>query len=277
MTEFHGQLSLRAERRSDGRTSIGAQAFRAPYHVSKPYWDADTGTLLVQVVNPTAGILSGDRLESSVEVAAGAALLLTTPSASRVFRMRTGEAGSTQRLVVEEGGWLEVMPEPLVPHGGSIFRQRTSLTVAPGGSAFYADLLMPGRVAHGEAWGWQKLVLELDVRLGGERVLHERFDQDGAGLRALAAWAGAGEGACFGNAIVIGPELGAEMAPAWRDQLHALHTGGVWIGASQLRHADAWSVKWVAPNGVRLRQTLTAIRGALTRVCPHLACDARKL
>lgn len=277
MAEFHGQLFLRAERRTDGRTAIGAQAFRAPYHVSKPYWDAETDTLLVQVVNPTAGILSGDRLESAVEVAACAATLLTTPSASRVFKMREGEAVSEQRFVVEAGGWLEVLPEPIVPHRGSVFRQRTSLTVAAGGSAFYADLLLPGRVAHGEAWEWKRLVLELDVQRGGERLLHERFDQDGEGLRALAALAGAGEGACFGNAVVITPYLGEESAPAWRNELHALQSDGVWIGASQLRLGGAWSIKFVAPDGVKLKQTLGAIRRALTGVCPHLACDARKL
>ena len=277
MAEFHGQLMLRAEVRDDGRTAIGAQAFRAPYHVSKPYWDADTRTLLVQVVNPTAGILSGDKLESAVEVAAGAAMLLTTPSASRVFKMREGEANGTQRFMVETGGWLEVLPEPLVPHRGSVFHQSTWLNVAEGGSAFYADLLMPGRVAHGEAWGWGRLVLELDVRRGDQRLLHERFDQTGVGLKALAALAGAGEGACFGNAVVIGPGLDAESAPAWRDQLHALQADGVWIGASQLRLAGGWSIKFVAPDGVKLKQTLAEIRRTLVTVCPHLACDARKL
>lgn len=277
MADFHGHLFLRAEARAGGRTAIGAQAFRAPFHVSKPYWDADTGTLLVQVVNPTAGILSGDRLESAVEVAAGAAVLLTTPSASRVFKMRAGEAASVQRFTVEAGGWLEVLPEPVVPHRGSVFHQKTALAVAAGGAAFYADLLLPGRVAHGEAWEWKKLVLELDVRCGGERVLRERFDQSGEGLRALAALAGAGEGACFGNAVVVAPGLGAEAAPAWREALHALHTDGVWIGASPLRLGGAWSIKFVASDGVKLKHTLAAIRRALTGSCPHLGCDARKL
>lgn len=277
MAELHGQLSLRAERRDDGLTAIGAQSFRAPFHISKPYWDADTGTLLVQVVNPTAGILSGDRLESSVEVAAGATLLLTTPSASRVFKMRDGSASGSQRFVVGAGGWLEVLPEPLVPHRGSVFRQTTSLEVAAGGAAFYADLLLPGRVAHGEAWEWKKLVLELDVRAAGARLLHERFDQDGAGLRALAALAGAGEGACFGNAVLVAPDLSGDAAPAWRDGLHALQRDGVWIGASQLRLGGGWSIKFVAPDGVKLKQTLADIRRTLAPVFPHLRCDARKL
>lgn len=276
MADFHGHLSLRAAARpDDGVTSLAAQAFRAPYHLSKPYWDADTRTLLVQVVNPTAGILSGDRLESAVVVDPGAALLLTTPSASRVFRMRDGEARSSQTFHVASSGWLEVLPEPLVPHRGSVFHQRTRLTVEPGGAAFFADLLFPGRIAHGETWAWSRLVLDLEVRFGAELLLRERLDQSADHLRALAALAGAGDSASFGNAVFISPAL--PSAPAWRDRLHALQADGVWIGASPLRTGAGWSIKFVAPDGIRLRQTLAEIRRILTPIAPHLACDARKL
>ena len=276
MADFHGHLSLRAAARpDDGVTTLAAQAFRAPFHLSKPYWNADTRTLLVQVVNPTAGILSGDRLESSVAVDPGAAVLLTTPSASRVFRMRSGEARSLQSFHVARGAWLEVLPEPLVPHRGSVFHQRTELVVEPGGAALYADLLFPGRIAHGETWGWSRLVLELEVRSGAVLLLRERLDQSADHLRALAAMAGAGENACFGNAVFVAPDLAA--APSWRDELHALQRDGVWIGASPLRTGAGWSIKFVAPDGILLRSTLAEIRRILAPVAPHLACDARKL
>ncbi len=277
MADFHGNLHLRAEPRPDGRTVLGEQAFRAPYHLSKPYWDEDSRTLITQVVNPTAGILSGDRLESCVTVASGASLLLTTPSSSRVFRMREGSAESVQTFQIESGGWLEVLPEPLVPHRGSVFHQRTSLDVATGGAAFYADLLMPGRVAHGEAWLWEKLVLEVEVRLAGERLLRERFEQKGEQLRALAQMAGSGVEACFGNVVVVGPHLGLSEDLAWRDHIHRLHGEGLWIGASPLRNGGGWSIKFVASDGIRLRQTLASVRRTLSNKCPHLACDARKL
>lgn len=274
MADFHGHLALRAAARAeDGVTTLAAQAFRAPFHLSKPYWDASTRTLLVQVVNPTAGILSGDRLESSVTVDPGAAVLLTTPSASRVFRMRSGDACSLQNFHVAPGAWLEVLPEPLVPHRGSVFHQRTSLHVEPGGGALYADLLFPGRIAHGEAWGWSRLVLELEVRAGGGLVLRERLDQSAEHLRALASLAGAGDSACFGNAVFIAPVA----VPPWRDQLHALHAEGVWIGASPLHGDSGWSIKFVAPDSILLRRTLADIRRILAPVAPHLGCDARKL
>src|SRR5437763_12892803 len=113
MAEFSGHLALRAEARADGRTVLGPQSFRAPYHLSKPYWDADTSVLLVQVVNPTAGILAGDRLESSIAAGSAASLLVTTPSASRVFQVEAGVAECHQDFAAGHGGWHEGMPEPL--------------------------------------------------------------------------------------------------------------------------------------------------------------------
>ncbi|HEX2852514.1 MAG TPA: urease accessory protein UreD [Opitutaceae bacterium] len=274
MPEFSGHLSLRAAARAGGRTALAAQSFRAPYHVSKSYWDADAGALLVQVVNPTAGILSGDRLESDIAVEGGAALLVTTPSASRVFQMKGGAAECRQHFTVASGGWLEVMPEPLVPHRGSRYRQVTRIDVQPGGELFFADLLFPGRVAHGEAWEWEKLCLETEVRLGGELILRERFEQTAADLRALAELAGSGPEACFGNAVLIAAEN--ENDAAWRARVAALHGEGLWIGVSPLRKGG-WSIKLVAADGMRLRRGLREVRKALALRFPRLACDPRKL
>ena len=272
MPEFSGHLSLRAAVREHGRTVLAAQSFRAPYHISKPYWDADARALLVQVVNPTAGILSGDRLQSEIAVQDDAALLVTTPSASRVFRMREGAAECRQHFAVSAGGWLEVMPEPLVPHRGSRYRQVTTVDVEAGGALFFVDQLMPGRVGHGEAWQWEQLQLELTVQVAGQLVLRERLDQTGNDLRQMAEFTGGGPAACFANAILIASAPDA----AWRPEIAALHRDGVWVGVSALR-LHGWSLKVVAPDAVRLRQTLREARRILARYFPRLGCDPRKL
>ena len=271
MSSFSGHLRLQAAARPDGRTVLAAQSFRAPYHLSKPYWDADAQTLLVQVVNPTAGILEGDSLTSAIAVERNAALLVTTPSASRVFKMKDGAAECRQDFKVAKGGWLEVLPEPLVPHRGCRYRQSTTIEVARGGGLFYVDLLMAGRIAHGEAWGWEKLCLETSVRLDGELVLRERFEQSGAELKALSALAGSGAKACFGNALLL---TGSE-AP-WLNAVAALHGDGSWVGVSALRKGG-WSIKFVCADSIRLRQTLAALRGILAAHYPKLGCATRKL
>lgn len=272
---FSGHLALRAAVRDHGRTVLAAQSFRAPFHIGKSYWDPDTATLVVQVVNPTAGILAGDRLESHIAVDPGAALLVTTPSASRLFTMRDGDAASVQTFAVADAGWLEVLPEPLVPHRGSRFHQHTEIDVAPAGGLFFVDQLVAGRIGHGEAWGWDRLRLELSVRIAGELVLRERFDHGGADLRDLAALAAAGDTACFANAVLLAPAAAA-AEPSWRPALAALHRDGVWLGVSALRRGG-WSIRIVAPDTIRLRDTLRAAREILAPQFPHLRAATRKL
>lgn len=271
MSTFSGHLHLKAEVRTDRRTVLAAQSFRAPYHLSKPYWDAEAQTLLVQVVNPTAGILAGDALELDIAVGKDAALLVTTPSASRAFKMRDGSAECSQHFSVAKGGWLEVLPEPLVPHRGCRYRQVTRIEVEKGSELFFADLLMPGRIAHGEAWAWDRLCLETEVRLDGELILRERFEQSGDELKALAALAGSGPKACFGNAVLV-----AEGGAPWLPAVAALHGEGVWLGVSPLRRGG-WSIKFVAADSIRLRKALRTMREALASHYPRMACDPRKL
>jgi urease accessory protein len=271
MSRFSGHLRLQAAARPDGRTVLAAQSFRAPYHLSKSYWDEDARALLVQVVNPTAGILEGDSLRSDITVECNAALLVTTPSASRVFKMKRGSAECRQDFKVAKGGWLEVLPEPLVPHRGCRYRQATTIEVERGGGLFCVDLLMAGRIAHGEAWAWEKLCLETSVRLDGELVLRERFEQSGVELKALSALAGSGAKACFGNALLI-----AEGEGSWLPGIAALHGDGIWVGVSPLRKGG-WSIKFVAADSIRLRQTLAAMREILAVHYPKLGCATRKL
>ncbi|MEN9637638.1 MAG: hypothetical protein RL077_6042 [Verrucomicrobiota bacterium] len=277
MAEFSGHLSLQAVARADRRTVLAHQSFRAPYHLSKPYWDADAGVLIVQIVNPTAGMLAGDRLESTITVAAGANLLVTTPSASRVFKMHSGHAECRQHFAIAAGAWLEFMPEPLVPHRGSSYHQITTVAVARGGGLFFVDPWLSGRVGHGEAWLWDRLQLELTLHVADQLTLRERFDQSGLEAQALATWSGSGPNPCFANAILIPPN-GNEHPPSppWREALADLHRDGLWLGTSALR-GGGWSLKLIAPSSLLLRQGLRDTRRILGNYFPQLTADPRKL
>jgi urease accessory protein len=269
-----GHLHLRAVRTADGCTALSAQSFRAPFHLSKPNWDPQAEVLHAQVVNPTAGILEGDRLESSIAVDVGAALLVTTPSASRLFRMTEGgHATGRQHFAVAHDATLEVFPEPIVPHRGSTYFQETVIESAEGSTLLFIDQLMPGRLAHGEAWAWDRLVLGLTVRRGGELILRERFDQTGASLRLLAEFAGTGPGSCFANVVFLPPA--DEASPAWRAEIAALHRDGVWLGISRLR-TIGWSLRIVSPDPIRLRDVLSELRAILRRSYPRLGCGLRR-
>ena len=270
-SNLHGHLHLVAGVDAHARTQLVQQSFRAPFHLSKPYWDGHT--LHVQVVNPTAGILEGDRLDLDITVEAGAALLVSTPAAARAFMMRGGQAGCRQRFTTRSGAWTEYLPEPLFPHRDAAYEQHTILDVEPGGELAYWDALAPGRVGRGERWAWRWLRIALDVRYAGEPILRECLDGDGAALAAAAAFHGTPD-AFFGTLVLITDRLRADD-PVW-EAVRAMHGDGRWVGASRLRRGG-WAVRIVAANGQGLRDTITELRQCLAAVLPHLGSDLRRV
>ncbi|HET6409698.1 MAG TPA: urease accessory protein UreD, partial [Chthoniobacteraceae bacterium] len=201
------------------------QSFRAPMHLSKPHLDADA--LVVNVVNPTAGFLEGDRVECSVKVETGARLVLTTPSASRAHRMKEGFAELRQELSVASGAFLEFWPELFIPQGGTRYRQVTTLSVQEGGELLFFESLAPGRVAAGESFAFSQLEWETEVRFAGVLVGRERYRirPEDESVRTLQR---AFPHAYYASAFVVSPKL-TEKDPCWQ-RLHDLHTKEAWIG-----------------------------------------------
>ncbi len=268
---LRGHLHLAAAARPNGETYLARQSFRAPFHLSKPYWDGRV--LHVQLVNSTAGILAGDELELDLAAEPGASLAVTTPAAARAFMMQSGAARCRQRFAVGAGAWLEYAPEALYPHRETDYAQHTRLELAAGASAFFTDQLAPGRVGRGECWAWRRLRLGLDVLLDRRLLLREQLDASGAELARLASFYGMSE-AWFGTAVIAAPSLVAD-APVW-EQLRALHRDGCHCGVTALA-PGIWIVRLVASGGLALRDTFAALRAALAPALPGLQADLRKL
>ena len=126
---------------------IREQSFRAPFHLSKPYWDEHA--LVVQVVNPTAGVFAGDTLRVALQ--SKAARGCCSRRRARTASARSHQAGRWSNSIspCADGGWLEVMPELFIPQAHCRYRQHTSIKVAAGGEMLFVETLAPGRVARG--------------------------------------------------------------------------------------------------------------------------------
>ncbi len=111
-----------------------------------------TGAAALFLLNPTGGVLGGDRLETRVERGAGSRVCLSTPSATRVYRSAGSPAIQRVTARVGEGAWLEYMPDHLIPSPGARVVQSIELYLAPGASAVLCDSWAVGRMARGEAW-----------------------------------------------------------------------------------------------------------------------------
>lgn len=265
-----GHLELVCAVDENGRSYLREQSFCAPMHISKPFLDEDV--LVVNAVNPTAGLFAGDELRCRVRAESGARLLLTSPSASRAHRMIDGEARLTQEFAVARGGWLEVWPELLIPQGGTRYRQKTAVEVEQGGELLLFEMLAPGRVAAGEVFEFERLDFQTDVVYAGTLVARERFrlTRDCPSVRALRTRFPT---AYYASCFLMTERVGNEHA-CWED-LSALHGDATWIGCSRLVRGGH-GIKILAADSPGLARCVGEVRRSLYHALDRPLPTARK-
>src|SRR5271155_2741455 len=122
-----GYLRIELSPDESARTYLSRQSVRAPMHLSKPYWDGSF--LVINGINATAGLFSGDEIDIRVRATAGSRAVFTSPSACRVHRAvpSGGPAIVRNTFEVESGAWLDVYPEIFIPQAGSRYIQTTEI------------------------------------------------------------------------------------------------------------------------------------------------------
>ncbi len=263
-----GHLHLIAAPYPGGDTYLRHQSFRAPLHLSKPHQDA--GALVANIVNPTAGMFDGDEIDCRVEVESGARIVLTTPSANRVYRARTQQrqAVMNQTFSVASGGFLEFYPELLIPQAGARYHQRTTLRVEAGGTLLFFEWLAPGRVASGEVLAYDQLKWDTDVFHGDRLVARERYTLDPKtdSLESLGRLHPASH---YLGCFVLGDfTFPTEAVEALQEE-----GDGIYLGHGPLV-AGGWTIKALCADSLCTRRLLKALRvvfyAAMGRPMPTL-------
>jgi urease accessory protein len=170
-------LALAFERRDvDGVTVLRDVAQTPPLRVIRAF-SAEDRSALVHMHNVSGGVLGGDKLALAVRVGAGANVQLTTTGATRLYRSRKDAltAVQTNSIIIEEGGLLEYVPDPLIPFAGARFRQETRIQLVPGAGLFWWEILAPGREAHGECFAYEEIGLKTEIRADGKLIAHENM------------------------------------------------------------------------------------------------------
>jgi len=141
----------------------------------RPHYLDDSGQVCYVVVNPGGAYLGADLFLLDIEVQDGADLLLTTQSATKVYR--TPGSFAEQRMTVRlgEGARLELMPDQLIAYREASYQQRTSVTLRPSSSLVMAEVVTPGWSPDGAAFRYEEVRLRNEIRV-----------ETGAGTELLA-------------------------------------------------------------------------------------------
>lgn len=148
-----GILRLKLERDSaTGKTIIREQYSRVPLLAQRAMYLEETlpDMAYVYIVSPSGGILQGDRYLIDITLGNNTFAHVTTQGATRIYKMDKNYASQTVNIKVEEGSFLEYIPDQIIPFRNSRFYQEVNLNVHDNATMIYSEVIVPGRVASGE-------------------------------------------------------------------------------------------------------------------------------
>jgi urease accessory protein len=172
--------------------------------------------LCLMLLNPTGGILGGDRLTTEISLGPGTHVCLSTPSATKVYRSLGPPALQETTIALGEGAVLEYLPDHLIPYPGSILHQSLTVEMGPGSRAILADAIAVGRLCRGERWGFSELVSRISITAQGQPRFLDRI------RLGSSKWLPEGLGGMEGLGYVATFGLFADSVSNWEKVLHAL-------------------------------------------------------
>jgi urease accessory protein len=96
------------------------------------------------LVHPPGGLVGGDTLDVTIDVASGAHGLVTTPGATRFYRSDGAQALQRTRITVAENARMEWLPLETIAYNGCLAENRLSLSLAPGAELMGWDVTALG-------------------------------------------------------------------------------------------------------------------------------------
>ncbi|MDK2744836.1 MAG: urease accessory protein UreD [Nitrospira sp. BO4] len=162
------------------RTVIAHSYFTTPWKLLPPIYLDDTGAAYTLLVNPSGGLVGGDSLTIDMNLNRDAHVLISAPSANRVYRSEGKLSEQHIKITVGSGAVLEWLPEHTIPFAGSRFRQTLHAQLEPGATIVLWDAIASGRIARGERWAFTDLENEIQITTASRGSLVERYVLDPA-------------------------------------------------------------------------------------------------
>jgi urease accessory protein len=186
------------------RTRLARRRHIGPLSVQRPFYPEDDGTCHVYLLHPPGGVAGGDELNFTFHLAEGARCVLTTPAATKFYRVASGRSFQRSVIDVAEDAVCEYFPQETIVFDGANASVDTRISLQ--GNATYVgwDMTCLGRPAAGERFDNGAFSQRIELARDGRKVWFERFHLAGGSPLRDASYAFAGQ-PVFGTMIYAGP------------------------------------------------------------------------
>ena len=224
---WHGNLDL-VYAQQQGKTQVIHSQMKAPLKVQRPFYPED-GVCHSVVLHTAGGIVGGDRNNLSFHLQPHAQALITTATASKIYRSNGLQAIQNMQMQVDADACLEWLPQETIVFDGAIYRQNLRVELATGARWLGWEITRFGRTARGERfltgdWKshtevWQQgLPLWIDRQWlpAGAKIIDSPHGLAGLPIVGSLAWIGQ----------AVEPEIVEKARVLWQKQ-HSSSQGGV--------------------------------------------------
>jgi urease accessory protein len=191
---WHARLDLRY-RHDDAQRTVLQHAHTGPLRIFKSLYPEGGGICHNVIIHPPGGLVGGDTLEITAQVATGAHALLSTPGATRFYRGDGVTATQSVALTLEAGARLEWVPLEAIAYPGCLAQNRLVATLGEGAEWLGWDVCALGLPAAGQAFDSGSLTQHIEI----PGLWLERSHIDAADTRLLESPLGLNGQRCLGT------------------------------------------------------------------------------
>ncbi|HET7804283.1 MAG TPA: urease accessory protein UreD, partial [Pseudolabrys sp.] len=210
---------------------------RAPYMAQRALYcdDGVPGFAHVFMITTTGCLLQGDRLALEIALGPRAQAHVTTQSATKIHTMDANYAAQTQAITLGEESYLELLPDPLIPHRRARYLSDTRICIPASATLLFSEIIQGGRKHHHPDECFGATLLSIAVagsRPDGQLLFTEKLiiDPQRYSMRQTGVMDSFD---VFGNVILCTPKDKADRIQE-RVQADVDLAGGVAFGACRL-------------------------------------------
>jgi urease accessory protein len=266
---------------SEGKTVLNVLRQEPPWRALRAFRNS-SNEALIHLHNVSGGVLGGDQLRLDATLDESAQAQITAVGATRIYRAAETKPTACQltRLCVSSGALLEYLPDTVIPFAGSRFEQRSEVRLAHGAGLIWWESVSAGRIASGESFAFEKLLVDTTIFALGKPIAKERYSlQPVCQQLSLPTRFGKFLYSSTMYVCLVGrkPSDWTELEHEMNTTAEKLSTTGAMWGASTLV-SDGVVIRGMTQNGRDAQEGLTAMwRIAKERIWERPAVAPRKI
>ncbi|OAH58418.1 MULTISPECIES: urease accessory protein UreD [Bacillaceae] len=209
MDKWTGVLRLSMEKKRD-KTVTKQVYFQGAFKMLRPHYLDNSGQACYFLINPGGGYVDGDRYRMEITLEEQAELILTTQSATKVYRTPHTPVLQENEIILKKGSVLEYIPDPLIAYRDAKYKQNTIIQMERGATLFYSDILTPGWSPDGEWFRYDLLQLKNEIYLDEKLIMfdHLKLQPDEAGVDGIGYMEGYTH---LGSMIVMSEQVNEDV------------------------------------------------------------------